>query len=322
MLTQPTPPSARERPIAVVINPHAGAGSVARQLPALRRGLDALGLPYELHQTQQPGHGTALARAAIEAGCRQLAVMGGDGTLNEVVQAYLSPTGSPLAGPPVAVIPCGTGGDFPRSCGFARAGLAGALARLASGRRRSIDLGVMTLRDSSGEPAHRAFINVASVGISGDVDERVARGPKWLGGKAAFLLGTVGAALVYRNVPLAIDVDGVPWHEGPVLIAAVANGQFLGGGMRIAPDADISDGWLDVVCVGDLGRAKFLSLFPSVYRGAHLGLDAVRAQRGRTVEIRPLDAARRVLVDVDGETPGYLPLLARIFPGALELVID
>jgi diacylglycerol kinase (ATP) len=122
-------------------------------------------------------------------------------------------------------------------------------------------------------------------------------------------------------VPIEIDVDAKPWHQGPVLIAAIANGQFLGGGMHIAPAADFSDGLLDVVCVGDLSRAKFLRLFPSVYKGAHLGLDAVRTLRGRHVAIRGLDT-KPVLVDVDGETPGYLPLSARIFPGALQLAVD
>jgi diacylglycerol kinase family enzyme len=164
-------------------------------------------------------------------------------------------------------------------------------------------------------------LNIASVGISGAVDERVERGPKWLGGKAAFLIGTVGAALSYENVPVAIEIDGRAWHRGPMLITAIANGRFLGGGMHIAPKADYADGLLDVICVGDLSRGTFLRLFPSVYKGAHLGLDAVRADRGRSVVIQPLDE-KRVLVDVDGETPGYLPLTARIFPGALELLGD
>jgi diacylglycerol kinase family enzyme len=185
-----------------------------------------------------------------------------------------------------------------------------------------LDLGVLTLHDKGGQPNHRAFLNVASVGISGEVDERVERGPKWLGGKAAFLLGTIGAALGYRNVPLEIDVDGAAWHRGPVVIAAIANGQFLGGGMQIAPAASFSDGQFDVVCVGDLGRLEFLSLFPHVYKGTHVGLDVVSTQRGRSVTVRSAANGKPVLVDVDGETPGYLPLSARIFPGALQLIAD
>ena len=306
--------------ISVVVNPSAGSGHGARQLAALRRGLDALGAPYQIFETRGPGDASELARRAVEDASTVLVVVGGDGTLNEVSQAYLDDAGSPRQGPPLALVPCGTGGDFPKSCGFARGGLDGALQRLGAGATRPIDLGVVTVHDRNGQARHRAFLNVASVGISGDVDERVARGPKWLGGKAAFLIGTVGAALEYRNVPMEIDIDGQPWHRGPVLIAAIANGQYLGGGMHIAPRAELADGWLDVVCVGDLSRGTFLRLFPSVYRGAHLGLEAVSTARGRHVEIRPMGEQAPVLVDVDGETPGYLPLSARIFPGALQLV--
>lgn len=308
--------------VSVLVNPRAGAGRARRQLPAIRDGLERLGIEHEIFETLRPQHATSLARAARDSGRELIAVVGGDGTLSEVCQAYIDAAGSPLPGPPIALLSMGTGGDFARGCAFEDSGLAASLARLAAGRVRAVDLGVLTLHDSRGEPLHRAFINVASVGLSGAVDERVERGPKWLGGKAAFLLGTLGAALVYENIPVEVDLDDQPWHRGPILLAAIANGQFMGGGMRIAPDASTADGLLDIVLVGDLGRARFLSLFPRVYKGAHVGLEAVRTGRGRSVAVRALDAARPVLVDVDGETPGYLPLTARIFPGALQLIVD
>jgi diacylglycerol kinase (ATP) len=308
--------------VSVVVNPRAGAGRAGRQLPAIRKGLERLGLEHEILETAHPQHATTLARAARDGGCGVIAVVGGDGTLNEVCQAYLDPVGTPVAGPPLALIPTGTGGDFARGCAFKDAGLTASLGRLAARRLRPLDLGVLTLHDTAGQPLHRAFVNVTSVGISGAVDERVERGPKWLGGKAAFLLGTVGAALVYRNVPVEVDLDGQPWHRGPVLLAALANGQFMGGGMHIAPGADTADGLLDIVLVGDLTRARFLSLFPKVYKGDHIGLEEVRTGRGRSVAVRAVRSGKPVLVDVDGETPGYLPLAARMFPGALQLVVD
>jgi diacylglycerol kinase (ATP) len=308
--------------ISLVVNPRAGSGRAARELAALKRGLDASGQRYDVLETSRRGEATILARRAIEGGADVLGVLGGDGTLNEVSQAYIDTEGAPRPGPPLALVPCGTGGDFPKSCAFARDGIQGALERIGRGRTRPLDLGVITLTGGDGEPLHRAFVNIASVGISGEVDERVERGPKWLGGKAAFLLGTVTAALGYRNVPVEIDVDGAPWHRGKVLIAAIANGRYLGGGMHIAPRAELADGLLDVVCVGDLSRARFLRLFPSVYQGAHLELESVSSTRGRVVEVRPLGGIATVLVDVDGETPGHLPLSARIFPNALQLLGD
>lgn len=308
--------------VSVIVNPRAGAGRAARDAASLRAELSRRAIPHVLYESERPRHAIELARRALAEGCDVLAVLGGDGTLNEVSQAYIDDSGAPLAGPPLALIPAGTGGDFARSCSFTTRDVPAAVDRMVAGKRRGLDLGVLTLRDERGAPVRRAFVNVASVGISGAVDERVERGPKWLGGKTAFMLATLSAAASYRNLPVEIEVDGRTWHSGPVLITAIANGQYLGGGMHIAPRAAFDDGQLDVVCVGDLSRAKFLALFPSVYRGAHLELEPVRSTRASRVAVRALDPNERALVDVDGETPGFLPLEARIFPRALELASD
>ncbi|HKO90614.1 MAG TPA: diacylglycerol kinase family protein [Polyangiaceae bacterium] len=308
--------------VAVVVNPRAGSGSAAKRLSELDSALRRLGIEFEILPTERRGHASELARQARERGCSVLGVLGGDGTLNEVAQAYLDASGAALAGPPIALLPSGTGGDFARACPFSPASLDAMLERLRARQVRGLDLGVLRLHDSGGRPFWRAFVNVVSAGISGEVDQRVERGPKWLGGKLAFFLATLGATLSYRNVPIEIEIDGQPWHQGPVLLVAIANGQFLGGGMRIAPGADWSDGLLDVVSVGDLPRSRFLASFPKVYRGAHLGLEAVRAQQGQRVALRAARAEQPILVDVDGETPGYLPLSAHVLPRALQLVVD
>jgi diacylglycerol kinase (ATP) len=308
--------------VCVVANPRAGSGSAGKRLGELDRGLRQLGIEYEILCTERRGHASELARQARDRGCSVLGVLGGDGTLNEVVQAYVDPSGALRAGPPIALLPSGTGGDFARSCAFSAAGLDAMLERLRARQVRALDLGMLQLHDAAGRPFWRAFINVASAGISGDVDQRVERGPKWLGGKWAFLLATLGATLSYRNVPIEIEIDGQDWHQGPVLLVAIANGQFMGGGMRVAPGADWSDGLFDVVAVGDLSRPQFLTSFPKVYRGTHLSLEAVRVQQGQRVALRAARAEQPILVDVDGETPGYLPLRAHVLPRALELVVD
>ena len=308
--------------VSVVVNPRSGAGRARRRLAELERALQRVGLSYELLPTTRPGHASQLAREACAKGCDVLAVLGGDGTLNEVAQAYVDDAGAPLAGPPLAVVPSGTGGDFARCCGFADGDLEAALERLHARKLRGVDLGILRLNDAEEQPLSRVFINIASAGISGDVDERVARGPKWLGGRLAFLLATLGSSLRYRNVPVRISLDGRSWHEGPVVVVTIANGQFFGGGMQVAPGADLGDGLFDVVVVGDLTRTQFLTQFPKVQTGAHLQLEAVRCARAREVTVRALDVERPILVDVDGETPGYLPLDAQILPCAVQLCVD
>jgi diacylglycerol kinase (ATP) len=308
--------------VSVVVNPRAGSGSAGKRLEELERGLRRLGIEYEILCTERRGHASELARQARDRGCSVLGVLGGDGTLNEVVQAYVDANGAPLAGPPIALLPSGTGGDFARSCAFSAVGLGAMLERLRARQVRALDLGMLQLHDAAGRPCWRAFINVASAGISGDVDQRVEQGPKWLGGKLAFLLATLGATLAYRNVPMDIELDGQRWYEGPVRLVAIANGQFFGGGMRVAPGADWGDGLLDVVCIGDMPRSQFLASFPKVYQGTHLSLECIRAQQGHQVTLRAPRAEQPILVDVDGETPGYLPLRAHVLPRALQLVVD
>src|SRR5689334_21702189 len=120
--------------LSIVVNPRAGAGSAARKLVGLRRTLTRLGLSHEILETRHPGHAVALARSARSGGCELLVVLGGDGTLNEVSQAYIDAAGMPLPGPPLALIPAGTGGDFARACGLDEAAALRAFEALSSAR--------------------------------------------------------------------------------------------------------------------------------------------------------------------------------------------
>ncbi|HYO96279.1 MAG TPA: hypothetical protein VER33_17290, partial [Polyangiaceae bacterium] len=129
------------------------------------------------------------------------------------------------------------------------------------------------------------------------------------------------ALAVYRNADVRVRVDDQPWIEGPIFNVAIANGRYFGGGMLIAPDADPSDGALDVVAMMDLSALESVSLSPQVYRGQHLGHSKVRASRGQRVTAEALAPRKEVLIDMDGETPGRLPLVARVLPSALRIHI-
>jgi YegS/Rv2252/BmrU family lipid kinase len=310
-------------PVSLIINPRAAGGAAARHLPHILRALDHAQLRYEVLHTERRGDATRLAIQARETGASVIGVIGGDGTLSEVSQAYIDANGRPLAGPPLALLPAGTGGDFSRMLAPDEpTSLRRALARLIKGNTREIDLGVLTLTGPNGESVRRAFINIASFGISGEIDETVSRGPKWIGGKAAFFVATVSSMLSYRNIPVEVTLDGEPWYRGPTFVTAIANGRFFGGGMQIAPSAELDDGLFDVVCLADLDRSTALSLSAKVYRGGHIGARGIETRQARRVEARTLRATDRVLLDVDGETPGYLPLVAELLPKALKVVVD
>lgn len=306
--------------VRVLLNPKAGSGAAARLLPSLLREFERAGATAEPVETQGPGDAARLVREAHADRADCIAVVGGDGTFNEVTQAFLDSDGEPVPGPALGIIPCGTGGDFRRTFGLGPT-LEEAVGRLMASPPRPVDLGILTATSLQGERIVRAFANIASFGISGLTDRIVNSGPKWLGGRAAFYLATLQASAVYRNLPVRVAVDGEVLFEGPIFNVAIANGRYFGGGMKIAPDADPSDGIFDVVALCDLSWLQSAALSAHVYRGAHLTREGVRVTRGRVVEAEPLSSSEDVLIDMDGETPGKLPLRARIAPAALRIRI-
>lgn len=283
------------------------------------RSLTRGGAAPEVVQTEGPGDAARLVREARRDGVGCVVVVGGDGTLNDVAQGYLNPDGS-LAegGPALGLIPSGTGGDFRRTFGLGDS-VEEAAERILNATPRPLDLGLLSVQSHEGQLVRRAFLNITSFGIGGLTDRIVNSSPKWMGGKAAFFLGTLRAMVVYRNAPVRVRVDGSVWLEAPIFNVALANGRYFGGGMMIAPDADPSDGLLDVVALHDMSRVKAAALAQHIYKGAHLGQAGVSVTRGKVIEAEPLAPSTEVLIDMDGETPGRLPLRAELAAGALSL---
>jgi diacylglycerol kinase (ATP) len=306
--------------LRILVNPKAGSGAAERRLPEIERALRRAGLGHDVVRTSRAGQAGELVRQARADGIDCVALVGGDGTLNEACQGYLGADGSPIPGPDLALIPAGTGGDFRKTFELGSS-VDEAVHRMRDANPRPIDLGILEATAPDGSPIVRAFINITSFGLGGLTDQIVNSSPKWMGGRAAFFIGAVRALAVYRNTPVVVRVDGEQRVEGPIVNVAIANGRFFGGGMKIAPDADPSDGLFDVVALGDLSRAESLALTHKIYLGTHLGTNKVSISRGARIEAEPVRSNDRVLIDMDGETPGRLPLVARIAPAALRLLV-
>jgi len=304
----------------IIVNPKAGAGRAQRAAETLVARLRERSGDGELVLTQQPGHATLLARQAAATGVQTVVVVGGDGTIQEVVTGLcLSTDGQPstLPRPALALLPAGTGGDYRRTFGFDEA-VDQAFSRIMSPRPVHVDVGRATLESPGGQRTVLAFANVLSFGLGGLTDRLVARSPKWIGGTAAFYLGAVRATLVYQPVPVELTVDGEVVEVAPFTNVALCLGKYFGGGMKIAPEADPSDGLLDIVTIVG-SRVSVLALTADIYRGTHVKRDGVRVLRGRRVSAR-VTRPGEVLVDVDGEQPGTLPIEVEVLPGALRLL--
>ena len=302
----------------VVVNPASRGGATKRQferlLPRVREALGACDVEW----TRGPRDAERIAREAVRAGVERIIVAGGDGTVSEVATGILA---ADLGGyAEIGLLPLGTGGDLRRTLGVP-ADVDAALAAIAAGGRTRLDAGRASYCDRGGREAQVFFVNIASLGISGLTTELVNRAPKFLGGRVSFLLGTLRSIVSYRAAahPVELRLDGERVHEGPLVLAAAANGRFFGGGMQVAPGARPDDGLLDVVVIPGFGKLRLVAELPRIYRGTHLAIPGVRALRGRVLEARPL-GEEPPWVEIDGEPLGRLPARFEALPGALTLV--
>lgn len=304
----------------VIVNPAARGGWPRRKWPVLEPVLRGELGAVDIRFTTRVGEGKALAREAARRGAELVVALGGDGTVSEVAAGLLSAAeeqGSEEAPCALGYLPCATGGDLRRTLGCP-AEIAEAARRIAAGHERTLDAGRIDYTDFDGRTRRGYFLNVASCGLSGLVDHLVNDSPKALPGKAAFLLASLRATARYKNPAVRIRLDDRPGEEHRLYVLAVANGGYFGGGMHIAPGAVIDDGLFDVVTLGDLSPLEALQLGARIYRGEHTELPKVRTARARSVRAEPVDRAAKVLLDVDGETPGRLPATWGVLPGALR----
>lgn len=305
------------RAIAIV-NPASSNGRTMRRLPAIERHLRAQLPDLAIVHTEAPSHATLLCRDALERGVEVVVSIGGDGTNNEVLCGFVDGEGrNRFPRVELALVHSGTGGDFVRHLGPRARG--GDLQHLGVGAARTVDYGVATFVDREGHRAVRPFLNVASAGVSGLVDYYVGNSNKLLGPTMTYVLGSLRGILDYRNKRALVRIDGGPEFDLDLTILVVANGQYFGGGMWIAPRARCDDGVFDLVYAGGLSRPRLVAPLAKVFRGAHMQDTGVHGERARTIELRARDDNDVVLLDLDGEQPGRLPAAFRIEPAALRL---
>ena len=302
-----------ERPL-VIVNPAARNGAVGRAWEKLAATLAGYGIDAETVHTERPGHASELARAGLQDGPRLVVAVGGDGTVNEVVNGFFDGDRAIAPEAELAIVPIGTGRDGARTYRIPGRPER-ALAIVASGATRTIDLGRATYVAHGGGEESRLFLNIASCGLSGAVAERANRTSKRLGGTPSFLWATVATFARWKNVGFKVTMD----DEQRELVAnntIVANGRYFGGGMKIAPDALPDDGLLDAIVFGDVGRLDLALNMHRLYRGTILRHPKASHRLARAVSV---ETARPLPIEIDGEQPGVTPVRFEVVPAALRL---
>jgi YegS/Rv2252/BmrU family lipid kinase len=294
-----------------LVNPASANGATGRRWAELERRAAALGLEGETLVSERPGHLSELASEAVARGATSLVVVGGDGTVHEVVDGVVGAgVGDRIE---LGMIPLGTGRDFARSLRIPRR-FEDAVEVARAGRLRTVDVGRATYASPAGEAcAH--FANFAGAGISGGIAARANRTTKVLGGKVSFFWATLAVFSRWQPSEMTITIDGVE-RQARLLEALAMNGDYTAGGMWVAPEASLEDGAFDVVLIGEFSKAEFATTFPKIYRGRHVTHAKVEILRARELRV---DAPEALPIVLDGEQPGTTPVRFELLPAALRV---
>ncbi|HQU93203.1 MAG TPA: diacylglycerol kinase family lipid kinase [Pyrinomonadaceae bacterium] len=305
----------------VIVNPKSASGATRNNWSGIASDLRTHFGAFQVAFTKGPGDGVDLAKRSAIEGRKLIIACGGDGTINEIANGIIaSETDCELG-----IFPSGTGGDFRRTLGIPTE-LREAARALKEGRTEAIDAGQVTYRNFDGEEKSRYFLNVTSFGLAAAIIERVkgANAMNWLPldtirGRASFALSTLQEVVGIGTTRVRVKIDD--GEERPIATVnfCIANARYFGGGMMIAPEAKLNDGFLDVINIGDINTAKIILNAYTLYRGTHLDLPEVAGTLAKRIEARPLNNGDEVHIEVDGELLGMLPATYELVPGALKI---
>jgi len=305
----------------VIVNPKSAAGSTREKWSGVASDLRAHFGAFTVVFTKAAGDAIELGEKYANAGAEFIIACGGDGTINEVANGILR-SGKDCE---LGVFPSGTGGDFRRTIGLPS--IPREIARaLREGETRTIDVGRASFVGHDGKPKERYFINESSFGLAAAIIERVkgATSLDWLPldnvrGRASFALSTLQEVAGLDTTMVRIKIDDGDEASLQTVNFSIANARYFGGGMMIAPDAKLADGFLDVVNIGDINTAKIVLKAYTLYMGTHLDLPEVKSKLVRRVTAAPMNERDEIHIEVDGELPGRLPATFEIVPGALRI---
>ena len=297
----------------MIVNPTAGAGKTAKKWPQIMGLLKNIGLRFEHDLTEAPGHAIELAKSAAKKGYELVVSVGGDGTINEIANG-LYDAGS-IGDVMLGIIGTGTGGDYIRTIGISRHHEEACL-RLANPKKLVVDLGVVEYANN-GQTAKRIFVNFAGLGFDAEIVKATTQRFKALGSVPSYLAGLLSTFLFYKNREVSLKLDGEA-EDRKVCVIMMSNGKYGGGSMFLAPNADPTDGFFDVLIIDDLSKPELLWSLPRLYRGTHLTHPKVTVKRAREIDIC---ARQQMSLQADGELLGETPACFHVLPAALNVVI-
>ncbi|MFC1919159.1 diacylglycerol/lipid kinase family protein [Chloroflexota bacterium] len=300
-----------------IINPAAGGHSTYIEWPLIKKRLIDTRLLLDEVYTEGKGHAIELATKAANSDYRYIIAVGGDGTINEVVNGILNSAASHNT--TLGIVSAGTTCSFARSVGIPSNPI-DSCRLLASPNRLSIDVGIVEYT-SSGQKLRRYFVNEADLGFGATVVEASKQVTNYFGRQINYLphvIGGLSSLISYKNKHITLRIENQTEDIYDCAMLVIANGTHFGGGMQIAPTAKPDDGLLDMVIFGDIGKSELLKIWPMTYKGSHVSNHKVRMLKIKNVVI---ECAEKILVEADGELLGESPVSFSVVPSALTVVV-
>ena len=285
----------------VLVNPIAGNHKCSRAIPKLRSKLLERGIAHHLEVSSYPGHIRKLALSAKERGCKRIIVCGGDGTINEAIHALVDSDVN------LGILPLGTGNDFARTLGI-KEDLDFACNVLQEEKVRKVDLVKVN--------GNKYYGSVGGVGFDAEVASWANRYKRFAPGAAIYFLAILAKLFTYKFKKVAITHD-TGNHTGEILMAAIGNTEWYGGGINITPTALLDDGVLDICVVQKINKLKLLLFFPSVLKGTHTRFAEVKLYRTTKISI---SSETPLQLLGDGEILGETPVFLEVIPQALNII--
>ena len=303
----------------VIVNPQAGNGRTEKIWPNIESALEKSIGSFEVLQTACRGDATDLSRRILAVDTVRIVAVGGDGHLNEVLNGFIENDLPVNPEARLSFVMTGTGCDFQRSLGISGK-WQNAAAKLKDAKVRKIDVGKVTYTAADKTQKIRYFDNIASFGLSGAVDHCLehSRLRNYLGGSPLFLWATIKTVFTHPNQSIRFRIDDGPEEEICSRLGLLANGRYFGGAMHAAPEAELDDGLLDLLMLKEISVAKFLWHLPKIYKGTHLKIPEIFFQKVRKFTA---ESSEQVILDIDGESPGYFAATFEVLPKILNLQI-
>ena len=301
----------------VIVNPSSSNGNTGKEWPEFEKTIKNSGIDLDVKHTEYPLHATGITKDALKSGYEVIVSVGGDGTMNEVLNGFFEEGKQINEDACLAILSRGTGCDLIRTLGIEKS-VDSLIEILKNPKTITCDVGLCKFIEYGGKKSERYFLNISDVGIGGETTYRVNKRSKLLRGFLSFLIASVNTIVLYKNKILEINIDDKINLNEKLNSIIIANGRYFGGGMEVAPLAKMDDGLFDIIILGNLNKLELISNLPKIYKGTHLSHPKISRYLGKHIKVRSLDKA---LVELDGEQPGTIDAEYDIIPKGIKILV-